>query len=176
MKKIRKVVVGLLLTACVVFLAMPVGSVFAQGEEPPQVETELPRGSKGLEALFIQEVERYEKAGEGIAKSAGVAEKLECWITKRVESGKDASELESILSTFQENMVTVEDAYAEVGELIDDHAGFDVDGKVVDESLAVYTLRQIAEGLLEVHRLREDARFALRWDLMEYRYSLRNPD
>ena len=29
-------------------------------------------------------------------------------------------------------------------------AGFDADGKVVDESLAVYTLRQIAEGLLDV--------------------------
>ena len=60
--------------------------------------------------------------------------------------------------------------------MIDDHAGFDADGKVVDEGLAVYTLRQIAEGLLEVHQLGEDARFELRWDLMEYRYSLRNTD
>ena len=33
-------------------------------------------------------------------------------------------------------------------------------------------LRQIAEGLLDVHQLREDARFELRWDLMAYRYSL----
>ena len=60
-------------------------------------------------------------------------------------------------------MAAVEDAYVEVGELIDDHAGFDADGKVVDEGLAVYTLRQIAEGLLDMHQLREDARFELRW-------------
>ena len=173
MKKIHKGLVALTLAASVVFLIVPAGSVFAQGEEPPEMETELPRGPKGLEALFIQEVERYEKAGEGIAKSAGAAEKLEDWIAKRVEAGKDASELENILSTFQENLAAVEDAYAEVGELIDDHAGIDVDGKVVDESLAVYTLRQIAEGLLDVHQLREDARFELKWDLMEYRYGLR---
>jgi len=47
---------------------------------------------------------------------------------------------------------------------------------IVDEGLAVYTLRQIAEGLLDVHQFREDARFELKWDLMEFRYSLRNAD
>ena len=175
MKKTSKIVIGLILTAGVVLLALPASSVFAQGEEPPQVEAEEQSG-QGLEDLYAREVERFEKVGEGIEKSAKVVEKLEDRIAKRVEAGKDASKLESILSTFQENIVTVEDAYAEVGELIDDHAGFDVDGKVVDESLAVYTLRQIAEGLLEMHQLGEDARFELRWDLMENRYGQRNAE
>lgn len=175
MKTFYKVLVGLTLAASVAFLALPTGSVFAQDEEPPQFEMEE-QGGQGLEALFEAEVERYEKTGERIAKSADVVEKLEDRIAEMVENGRDASGLEEILATFQDNMVAVEDAYAEVGELIDDHAGFDINGEVVDESLAVYTLRQVADGLLDVHQLGEDARFELKWDLMEYRYSLRNAD
>lgn len=176
MKTVSKVVVALTLAASVVFLALPAGSVFAQGEKPPQVETELPRGPQDLEKMFEREIERYERTGERIAKSAEVVEKLEDRIAELVEEGEDSSSLEIILGAFQENMTAVEGAYAEVGELIDEHAGFDADGKVVDESLAVYTLRRIAEGLLEVHQLGEDARFELKWDLMEYRFENRVED
>ena len=104
MKKIGKLMIGLTLAVSLIFLAAPAGSVYAQGEEPPQVEAEEQSGH-GLENLYAREIERYEKVGEGIAKSAEVVEKLEDRITKRVEAGKDASELENILSTFQENMV-----------------------------------------------------------------------
>ena len=175
MKKIGKLLIGLTLAVSLIFLASPAGSVYAQGDEPPRDALEEQSG-QGLEDLFAREIERFEKVGERIEKSAEVVEKLEDRIEARVEAGKDASDLEEILATFQANMVAVEEAYADVGELIDDHAGFDVDGKVVDESLAVYTLRQIAEGLLDMHQLGEDARFALKWDLIEYRYGQRNAD
>ena len=150
MKKIGKLLIGLTLAVSLIFLASPAGSVFAQGEEPPRDALEEQSG-QGLEDLFIREIERFEKVGERIEKSAEVVEKLEDRIAKMVENGRDASGMEEILATYQANMEAVEEVYNDVGELIDDHAGFDVDGKVVDEGLAVYTLRQIAEGLLEVH-------------------------
>lgn len=175
MKTFYKVLVGLTLAASVVFLALPAASVFAQDEEPPLAELEEQTG-QGIASLFEEEIERYEKVGEAIEKSTEVVEKLEDRIAKMVENGKDASGLEEILAVFQANLAEVEDAYAEVGDLIDEHAGFDADGNVIDESLAVYTLRQIADGLLDVHQFGEDARFELKWDLMEYRYGLRNAD
>jgi hypothetical protein len=73
-------------------------------------------------------------------------------------------------------MDVVQEVYDELGELIEEHAGFDADGQVTDESLAVYTLRQMAEGLLDLHQLGEAARFELRWDLMEYRYANRGDE
>lgn len=176
MKKTSKMFIGLILTAGVILLALPVSSVFAQGEEPPQVETEEPDGILGLEALFAKEVERYEKAEEGIINADEAVAKLKRRIETLIERGKDPSGLQDILDAFLNNLYDVEDIYVEVGELIENHVGFDSDGKVVDEGLAVYTLRQIAEGLLDVHQLAEDARFELRWDLMHYRYSLRNAD
>ncbi len=176
MKKTSKIVIGLILTAGVVLLALPTGSAFAQGEEPPQVEMEESDGAMGLEALFAQEVERYEKAEEGFINADEAIDKLERRIETLIERGKDPSGLQGILNAFRENLYEVEEIYAEVGALIDEHAGFDADGAVVDESLAVCTLRQIAEGLLDVHQLGEDARFELKWDLMAYRYGLRNVD
>ena len=176
MKQTSKIVIGLILTASVVLLALPASSVFAQDEEPPQMESEVPDGPTGIEALFEQEIKRYEKAEEGFINADEAAAKLEKRIETLVERGKDPSGLQDILDAFRNNLYDVEDIYAEVGELIENHVGFDSNGNVVDEGLAVYTLRQIAEGLLEVHQLVEDARFELRWDLMEYRYSLRNAE
>ena len=176
MKESYKVLVALTLAVVVVLMALPADSVFAQGEKPPQLDAELPRGPQGIEALFEEVIERFEKAGEAMAKSVEVVEKLEDRIAKRFEAGRDAAGLEDILAAFQENMADVEEVYNEVGELIDEHAGFDVHGKVVDKSLAIYNLRQIAEGLLDMHQLGEDARFELKWDLMEYRHDLRHAD
>ncbi len=36
--------------------------------------------------------------------------------------------LQGILNAFRENLYEVEEIYAEVGALIDEHAGFDADG------------------------------------------------
>ena len=102
-----------------------------------------------------------------------VVEKLEARIAALVENGENPARLEDILASFQKNMAVIEKAYADVGELIAEHAGFDEDGQVVDESLAVYTLNKIAEGLLDVHQLSEVTQFELRWDLLIYRYSSR---
>ena len=176
MKQTSKMVIGWILIAGVVLLALPTGSVFAQGEEPPQVETEEPDGTLGIEALFAQEVERYEKAEKGFINADEAIAKLERRIEILIERGKDPSGLQGILDAYLNNIYDVEEIYADVGELIKNQVGFDSDGKVVDQGLAVYTLRQIAEGLLEVHQLGEDARFELKWDLMEYRYILRNSD
>jgi len=93
-----------------------------------------------------------------------------------VEQGEDPSEVEATLQTFLDNMALVEEAYADVGVLIEAHEGFDDEGEVVDEEIAMATLRSIAEGLLEVHQLGEDVRFDLHWDRMAFNYRNRSGD
>lgn len=121
-------------------------------------------------------LDRYERAGERIEKADEAVERLAQRIATLTEAGLDPAELQAILDDFQTNMEAVQAAYAELGEVIDEHAGFDADGQVTDESLAAATLRQIAEGLLDLHQLSEDARFELRWDLMEYRFENRGEE
>jgi hypothetical protein len=157
-------------------LALPTGAVFAQTEDPPGEEEQTDWKPRSLDELYADLLERYDRAGERLDDADRPAERLENRIETLTENGEDASGLQAILDTFQANLAEVEAAYADLGEIVDEHAGFDDDGAVTDESLATYTLRRIAEGLLDVHQLDEDARFALRWDLVAYRFENRVED
>lgn len=171
MKKVSKILLTIIVVTGVVMAAVPTRTVAAQSEEPPEME-----GRGGLEEMYVEMVDRYEQAGERIAKAAEVVERLERRIASLVAAGNDPAELQTILDTFLANMGAVQAAYDDLGELFEEHAGFDAEGAVTDEGLAVATLRRIAEGLLDLHQLGEDARFELKWDLMAYRYDRRGED
>ena len=179
MKKVLQILTASVLIAGLVMLALPTDPVFAQEPDPPQFDREkqggrprpiIPRGPEGLERIYDKLVDKYEDVGYRIHDTDDVTLRLEDRIEELTEQGEDPSELESILADFKENMAAVETAHDDVGAMIDEHAGFNDEGQVEDESLALLTLRQIAEGLLEVHQLGEDARLTLRWDLMIHRY------
>ena len=179
MKKTFGLLAVSLLIAGMILLALPSGTVFAQESDPPQFDREkhrdrsepfFPSGDKGLERLYDRLVDRYEDVGYRINDTDDVTRKLEDRIEDLVDAGEDSSDLEAALATFKENMAAVEQAHDAVGVMIEESAGFNEDGEVEDESLALLTLRRIAEGLQDVHQLGEDARLAVRLDLTEIRY------
>lgn len=176
MKKLNEVMLALAVIAAVVMLAIPNGTVAAQAENPQLKEGRTGENPKGLDGLYADMLDRYEQAGERFNDADEAVDRLEQRIETLTEMGEDPVELQAILDTFLENMDAVQSIYADLGELFDEHAGFDADGEVTDDSLAVYTLRQIAEGLLDLHQAGEDARFELRWDLMAYRYDGRGDE
>jgi hypothetical protein len=179
MKRTLGILTLSLLIVGIVMLALPSATVYAQEPDPPKFDREqkhnrpvpfFPKGPKGLERLFDRLVDRYDDMGYKIHDTDDVTRKLEDRIEVLIEEGKDPSDLEAILATFKENMAAVEAEHDNVGAIIDEHAGFNDDGEVEDESVALLTLRWIAEGLLDVHQLGEDARLALHWDLITLRY------
>ena len=176
MKKLSKILITLAVLAGIIVLAIPTSTVAAQSEDPPLEEARTARHPKGMEELYAELVDKYEDAGYRILDTDDQVRRLESRIETLTENGKDASGLQTILDTFQENVAAVQSAYDDLGAIVEEHTGFDDDGAVVDESLAVYTLRQLAEGLLDVHQLGENARFELRWDLMAYAYINRSDD
>jgi len=171
MKKLSKILITLAVLAGIIVLAIPTSTVAAQSEDPPLEEARTARHPKGMEELYAELVDKYEDAGYRILDTDDQVRRLESRIETLTENGKDASGLQTILDTFQENVAAVQSAYDDLGAIVEEHTG-----AVVDESLAVYTLRQLAEGLLDVHQLGENARFELRWDLMAYAYINRSDD
>ena len=171
MKKLSKILLTFVVVTGVVMMAVPTGTVVAQADQPPVVEE-----FGGLEELYADMLDRYAKAGDRIDHADEVVGRLERRIEALAAAGEDPAELQAILDTFLVNMAAWQVAYDDLGQLFDEHAGFDSEGAVTDESLAVGTLRQIAEGLLDLHQLGEVARFELKWDLMAYRYGRRGKD
>ena len=192
MKKITKTFLTIAVITGIVLLAVPLNSVLAQEETPSQSEEDQERGLGWLKRPFVKRnvkkrrgfsnrpmdleqqyaalVDRYEDVGYRISDTDDVIYRLETRIEKITEDGEDPAGLQAILDAFLENMNAVEEAYEDVGELIETHAGFDDNAEVLDEDQAIATLRSIAEGLLDVHQLAEDARCDLRWDLKTYQY------
>ena len=171
MKKLNQTLLSLAVIVAVVMLALPTGTVAAQAEDPQHGKGRPAEEPKGLDGWYAELVDRYERMGERIDDADEAVDRLERWIETLTEAGEDPAELQTILDTFLANMDVVQAVYDDLGEVINEHAGFDAERQVTDESLAVYTLRQIADGLLDLHQLGEDARFELRWDLMAYRYA-----
>ena len=203
MKKINKTFIALAIVAAIAMLAVPATMVFAQEETPSDEEKQerpmrpqtkrgaaMGRGKGGmdgakglnwgvdasLDRVYDRLVDRYEDMGYRIQDTDDVVQRLENQIEDLVEQGEDPSEVEATLQTFLDNMTLVEQAYADVGVLVEAHEGFDGEGEVVDEELAMATLRSIAEGLQEVHQLGEDVRFDLHWDRMAFNYRNRSGD
>jgi len=179
MKKISKTLLTLSIVGSILLLAIPTGLVFAQEESPPVKQRQDDRKHSpfrrdiALDRLYEKLIDRYEDMGYRIQDTDDVIQRLGDRIETLVEEGKDPADLEMILETFENNVGVVEEAYAEVGSLVEEHEGFDDEGDVLDEELVMITLRSIAEGLLDVHQLGEDARFELRWDMMAHGYQNR---
>ncbi len=100
--------------------------------------------------------------------------RLEKRIETLTEAGEDPAGLQAVLDAYLANMDAVQAAYEDLGAVVAEHAGFDADGEVTDETLAAVTLRQIADGLLDLRQLSEDTHFELRWDLRDHFYQNRN--
>jgi hypothetical protein len=176
MKKLSKTLITLAVLVGIVVLALPTTTVAAQGEKPPVEERRTARHPKGPEGWYAELVDKYEDVGYRLQDTDDPVRRLENRIETLTKNGEDASGVEAILDTFEANLALAQAAYDDLGPVFAAHAGFDDEGAVVDDAQAVSTLRQMAEGLLNVHQLSEDARFELRRDLMEYRYMNRSEE
>ena len=181
MKKISKTLLTLSIIGSILLLAIPTGLVFAQEEAPPVKKHRNDRKQQrsfrhdiSLDRMYEKLIDRYEDMGYRIQDTDDVIQRVGDRIETLVEEGKDPADLEMILETYENNMAAVEEAYAQVGSLVEEHEGFDDEGDVLDEDIAMITLQSIAEGLLDIHQLGEDARFELRWDMMIHGYQNRS--
>jgi TolA-binding protein len=165
-----KTLITVSLLAGLTLLALPTGAAFAQAEDPPAGTDESSEQPKSLEERYAKLVDRYEKAGDRLDEVHELISKVEDRIEERAAEGKDTARAQVALDSFLKNLASVEAAYAEVGMLIDEPAGFNDAGEAVDEDQALLTLLDIAEGLLDVTQFSQDAKFDLRRDLIGYRY------
>ena len=194
MKKISIVLILVSVLTGLAVVAIPSSDVYATaidneappveqmgfGKQPLKKQSMKPFGEEvkpiGLEGAYKNLIKRFEQMGLKLERADTVVERLEEQIVKLQDEGKDTADLEAALNEFVTNAAAAQAVYDEAAELIDEHIGFNFKGEVEDEGLAIQTLRDISGKLLDVHQLMEDAKYELRWDLMEYRYKNRPVD
>jgi len=163
--------ISILVLAALFVAALPIQSVFAAGlqeDTPPVAEGE--RGVRLVERKFQIEQKRYEAQGKLFERSADLLEKAQTIIDRAAENGIDTSAAQSALEDFEAAVNAVEPLYAQAGDLVEAHAGFDAEGKVSDVQVAAETVEKIHKLLDQVrddiHNERETLQHAL-WDLFQ---------
>jgi len=97
-------------------------------------------------------------------------------IAKLQAEGKDTTDLETALSTFQGQVPAAQGAHNNARSIIDAKAGFDANGKVVDEEQAKQTLKDARDAMKECRDLMQPAAQAFREAVKAYLQSLRPAD
>ena len=162
--------ISVLMLMALLAAAFPVQSAFAAGlgDEPQPPD---PRdGSRVVERRFKLEQRRYEGQGKAFDKSDDLLAKAQEIIERSGENGLDTGAAQSALDDFETAIAEVKPLYAQAGDLIDDHAGFDGSGKVTDVQVAAETVEKIHKLLDQVRDDVHDEREALQhalWDLFQ---------
>ena len=98
------------------------------------------------------------------------------WIAQLQSEGKDTADLEAALSTFQGQVAAAQSAHNNAQSIIDAKAGFDANGKVIDEEQAKQTMKDVRDAMKECRDIIQPASQAFREAVKAYLQSLRPTD
>jgi hypothetical protein len=140
----------------------------AAGDEAPPVQNGLDeRPTIRLEFAYL----RLQHAAEGLAlhldHAGEVADFIEEWIETLRDQGQNVSELEGALEAFEAALDEAQGFYEQAADVLNEHAGFDGNGKVSDRGQAVETVREAGRSL-------RDGRRALKEGVVDLRRAIRD--
>jgi DNA repair exonuclease SbcCD ATPase subunit len=138
MKNIINKIILAVLTAALVFSALPVTSVFAQGEQPPKGELT----NEKMEEIWARQLKAHERLGKLFSDNERLV-KLQELIDKAKANGKDVTALQTALDNFQAALKKAKPIYESMNGIVNSHQGFDTNGKVVDAEKAKATLKEL---------------------------------
>jgi hypothetical protein len=139
----------------VIFIAAPAGSVFAQS---PIVDTPPPPAGNpadedggafrqaALEKLYKRAVANHERQSKMIEQADNIGNRIAEMIARAKENGKDTTALETALAEFNESLGEARLKFDQTDRIIQQHPGFDDEGKVVEAETARNTLEEIRTG------------------------------
>lgn len=132
-----------------------------------------------------REYVRLEYALKRLAIRAGIQQDLiegagqyadltEDFIEDQQAAGRDTSTLETALSTFRAEIDQAQALNDEAKRILDEKAGFNADGKVVDREQAVDTIESANRALQDARQTLAIARQDFRQAVRDYRHDQRN--
>lgn len=166
MKNVFSKILIAVLALALVFAVLPVTSVFAQDEQPP-AKAELT--DEKLEQIWARIVKGYERMGKGFEDTEAHIAKFQSLIDKAAAKGKDVSNLQSALDAYEAALIASKPAYDALGEVINTHAGFDADGKVIDSEQALAAVQSVREEMQALKSSMDGKFKALREAIKEFR-------
>lgn len=172
MKKMFRNIVMAVMAVVLAAAALPVTSVFAQGENPPAAGTV---SNERLEKIWARQLKAYERLGNGFDDLDEQIAKFQERIDAAAEKGRDVTALQAALDAFEQASKETLPLYEDLEQIVDSHAGFDKDGKVTDAAQAKSTVDEMGAGLKGIKTSMDGTGKALREALKAFRGANRPP-
>jgi hypothetical protein len=136
---------------------------------PPQQEGASEFGIARLEFAYLRLLLAADMQDLHLNHAGELAERVQEWIDTLAEQGEDVAELQAGLDAFEDALAKSQVFYQEARDVLDEHAGFDDDGKVTEREQAVETLREAGRSLRDAHRALKDGAIELRRAISDWR-------
>jgi len=161
---------SMLIALTLVLAALPLTSVFAA----PTTDTSTPPTDDKevyslIERAWKFETRAVERIGQRIDRAPTMIEKTQSMIDKAKANGKDVTALQAALDAYAQAIKDVAPMYDKAQSIVNQHAGFDADGKVTDREHARQTLKDLSAQLKEVRQQIGDPGKALREAIKAFR-------
>jgi hypothetical protein len=128
--------------------ALPLTGASASGVND---QSNLQPDNSRLERVWARQQRLYRREGNRLAKAGNFITNVQALIEKANQMGWDTSSVQSALNTLSGVIPAAKTAHASGAAIITGHAGFDANGKVVDRTTAIATVKSLAQVLKDTH-------------------------
>jgi Spy/CpxP family protein refolding chaperone len=170
MKTIMSKMLLAVLTAALVFAAIPVTNAYAADEDPPMPSDER------LERLWARQARMYERTGKAFEDTEDHIARFQEMIDNADEKGLDTAGLQDALDAYEDALTDARPDYEALGELIDAHDGFDDEGNVTDSEQAYATVQEVREQAQALKEAMSDSFKTLREAIKTFREENRSAE
>lgn len=146
----------------------------AAGDDAPPVQEEIGEGrAPRLEFAYLRLGHAVEDLALHLGHADEVADFVQRWIDELAAGGEDVSGLQAALDAFEAKLAEAQGHYEAAKAVLDEHAGFDDEGKVTDREAARETLREVGRSLRDARRALKDGAIELRRAVRDWRHEHR---
>jgi hypothetical protein len=160
----------ILFTLLVSAWVLPAAAAGPDGQERDGQEK---RGAR-LEYALKLALMRVDALQDRIDNISGLADLAAEFIADEQEAGHDTTALEEALDAFRAGIAEAQNFHDEAAQILDEKAGFDEEGKVVEPEQARDTLKAAHQSMLDSVTTLRRARQDLRQALHRYKQSKRD--
>ncbi len=161
---------GLAVAAIPVATALAAPAATAQGAEPAATNRQESQHSR-LETLYRLELRVLDRQERRLQRAGQVAERLEAFIQRQKDLGRDVSKLEEALAKFVEALESAKGSLATTRDILAAHKGFADDGTVVDAAQARETVHEAGKAERSVRQTMRQAYHHLQIALRQFRHA-----
>lgn len=172
---IGALVTVILALALVAIPAQVVWAADSTQEPPPRYEDQsnplrLPRFQQfALSRVFHRQQQIVAREENNLSRADRLASKLEERIVRLKEQGKDVSTLEDALTNFRDQLAASRQAHERAMVLVQQHNGFDEQGRVVNIVQARDTVQRVGKAIAQFRQTMRDGLRELRTAWRDYR-------